>query len=174
MSRIAAVLLLAAVVAPAALHAQSASAPNAETCLPSSTLDELTKAIDEAVSGPAGKDRTCLRQLLLPEAGLAPLARTADGAVAPHILTVDEWIEAVRKRGNTAFFERQVKVESEIYGHMAHLWSTYEIRPTPDGKATVRGINSIQAVFDGQHWRVLEILWQAETPAEPVPEKYLP
>jgi len=80
----------------------------------------------------------------------------------------------VAKRGKAVFYERQVKVKSEVYGHMAHLWSTYDTRSTPDGKADVRGINSIQALYDGKRWRIVEILWQAETTAEPVPEKYLP
>jgi hypothetical protein len=44
----------------------------------------------------------------------------------------------------------------------------------PDGTSQVRGINSIQAVNDGTRWRVMEILWQAETPEEPVPARYLP
>jgi hypothetical protein len=80
----------------------------------------------------------------------------------------------VAKRGTAVFYERQVKVKTETYGHLAHLWSTYETRATPDGKAEVRGINSIQAFFDGKSWKVTSILWQAETPTEPVPEKYLP
>lgn len=130
--------------------------------------------MDEAVSGPADKDRTCLRQLLLPEARLIPVAVAADGSATPHILTVDGWIEAVRKRGHDEFYERQIKIKAETYGHIAHLWSTYEIRPTPDGKATVRGINSIQAVFDGKQWHILQVFWQAESPAQPLPEKYLP
>jgi hypothetical protein len=62
---------------------------------------------------------------------------------------------------------------------MAHLWSTYETRTTPDGKPPEgkvidRGINSIQAIFDGKQWHIIQILWQAQTPANPVPEKYLP
>ncbi|MGB8099938.1 MAG: hypothetical protein WCF17_22495 [Terracidiphilus sp.] len=65
-------------------------------------------------------------------------------------------------------------MKSEVYGHIAHLWSTYETRATPDGKAEVRGINSIQAVNDGTRWHVMEIVWQAETPTMPVPGKYLP
>ena len=105
---------------------------------------------------------------------MSPMAKAADGSYAPHTLTTDGWIEAVRKRGSTAFYEVQVKVSSDVYGHIAHLWSTYEIRPTPDGKAQVRGINSIEAVNDGTCWKVLEIQWQAETPAEPVPARYLP
>ena len=143
-------------------------------CPPTATLDQLIVALDNAVSGFADQDRTCLRDVMLPDARLMPVAKAADGNFAPRILTVDGWIDAVRKRGHTAFYEHQVKVATETYGHEAHLWSTYELRDTPDGKPEVRGINSIQAVFDGHRWRVISILWQAETPAEPIPEKYLP
>ena len=87
---------------------------------------------------------------------------------------LDDWITAMQRRGGTAMFEKQVKIRSETYGRMAHLWCTYEIRTSADGKATTRGINSIQAVFDGQGWRLVNVMWQAETPADPIPEKYLP
>lgn len=176
MRRFALFLALASSLLVPALYAQSEVKPQASlaACGPSATLDQLIRSMDEAVSGPADKDRTCLRQLLLPEARLIPVAVAADGTATPHILTVDGWIEAARKRGHDEFYERQVKIKSETYGHIAHLWSTYEIRPTPEGKATVRGINSIQAVFDGKQWHILQVLWQAETPAVPLPEKYLP
>jgi len=151
------------------VHAQATSA-----CPSTKTLDDLVKALDDAVSGPADKDRTCLRQVLLPDTRLIPVSKGKDGAIAPHILTVDDWITRVKARGHSEFYEVQVKYPSEVYGHIAHLWSTYEIRPTPDGKPEARGINSIQAVFDGNEWKVMQILWQAETPDEPVPQKYLP
>jgi hypothetical protein len=161
-----------------ALAAQTPSAPapdSASTCLPAATLEDIPKAIDAAVSGPAGKDRACMRDLLLPGARLAPVTKAEDGSFEPHILTLDGWTEAVKKRGDVVLYEHQVKVSSEVYGHVAHLWSTYELRlGKPDGKADVRGINSIQAVYDGKRWRILEILWQAESPDLPVPAKYLP
>jgi hypothetical protein len=175
MKRIAVLLVLAVSTIAPQLQAQTVAAPeSAPACLPTGTLGELVKALDDAVSGPADKDRACLRALLLPEARLSPITKAADGAIAPHTLTVDGWIEAVRKRGSAVFYERQVKVTSDVYGHIAHLWSTYEVRPTPDGKAQVRGINSIEAVNDSTRWRILEILWQAETSADPVPARYLP
>jgi hypothetical protein len=146
----------------------------AAACPSTATLDLLIKAVDDAVSGPANKDRTCFRALFLPDARLIPLKIETDGSATPRILDVDGWIAAVAKRGSAVFYERQVKVKSETYGHMAHLWSTYETRSTPDGKADVRGINSMQAVFDGKQWKLIEIVWQAETPTEKVPEKYLP
>ena len=177
MRRFAFSLALTALLLAPALHAQdtdSKAQPTAAACLPSTTLEELTKALDDAISGPADKDRTCLRQLLLPEARLTPIAKSPEGSFAPRILTVDDWINAVARRGSTPMFERQVKVRSETYGHFAHLWSTYEIRSTPDGAATVNGINSVQAVNDGTRWHVLSVLWEPDTTAGPVPEKYKP
>ena len=182
MKRIAVLLALAAAVLAPVLSAQLTEDRIVTTvpeCLPTATLDELVKAIDDAVTGPADKDRTCFRQVMMPDARLIALAHAADGTYSPRILTVDGWIDAVRKRGSQVFYERQVKVQTETYGHMAHLWSTYETRTTPDGKPPEgkvmdRGINSIQAVYDGKQWHVQQIVWQAETPADPVPAKYLP
>lgn len=111
-----------------------------------------------------------MRQLILPEARLIPVSATG----TMRVLTVEDWIAAVGKRGDGVFYEVQIKSPSESYGRIAQLWSTYEIRPTPDGKPEARGINSIQAVYDGQNWKVLEIVWQAETPQTLIPEKYLP
>jgi hypothetical protein len=168
------------------LHAQPPSAQTAPaaTCPSTATLDDLIKAIDAAVSGPASQDRTCFRALFLPDARLIPIRIAPDGTATPRILTVDDWISLVAKRGSAVLSEHQIKVKAETWDHMAHLWSTYETRVTPDGnpsngKATEgqsmdRGINSIQAIFDGKQWHIIEITWQAQTPANPVPEKYLP
>lgn len=169
--------IAAAVFATPAVQSQNNEAkPSnaAAACLPSATLEELTKALDDAVSGPGDKDRTCLRKLLLPEARLMPIRQEQDGSFGPRMLTVEDWISVVARRGSTPFYERQVKVISESYGHFAHLWSTYEIRDTPDGKATVMGVNSVQAVNDGKRWRVLSVLWEPDSTAGPMPEKYKP
>lgn len=111
---------------------------------------------------------------MLPEARLSPVGKQQDGSFGPHLLTVDGWIEAVARRGNEAFYERQIKIDRQEYGQIAHLWCAYEIRRTPDGSATVHGVNSIQAVFDGERWRVLAILWEAETTAGTATEKKRP
>ncbi len=172
-------LALFAVAAGAVAHAQApapatgVSTQVAAACLPSTTPEELIKALDDAISGPTGKDRTCLRGLLMPGATLNPIAKAADGSFAPHVLSVDAWIEGVQKRQGE-IFEHQVKIETQIYGHIAHMWSTYELRLAADAKPAIRGINSIQAVQDGKSWKVFEILWQAETPDQPVPANYLP
>jgi len=163
-----AAMLLAAVIAPIS-RAQTTT-----PCPSSSTLPDLIKAVDEAVSGPGNKDRTCMRQLFLPGARLIPLVKGQDGQWAPHVLTIDDWITRVAKRGSEAFYERQIKYSVDQFGHMAHLWSTFEIRETPNGKATARGINSMQAFYDGHAWKLIEIVWEDETPSEQLPGKYLP
>lgn len=166
--------LAALFVLPVIAQNAGPTAVSSPACLAATNLDELVKALDDAVSGPGNKDRTCLREVMLPQAHLSPMTKAADGTFAPRLLSVDDWISAVAKRGDQVFYEVQVKVKAETYGHFAHLWSTYEIRPTPDGKPEVTGINSIQAVSDGTHWRVLSVLWEPETTAGPVPERYRP
>lgn len=168
-------LVCTATLAPTAVAQDSRSSAQSAraACAPATTLDELTKALDDAIGGPADKDRSCLRGLMLAEARLTPIRETGEGTFAVRELTVDEWINAAAARGGE-FYVRQVKVRAESYGHFAHLWSTYEIRPTPDGKATVMGINSVQAVNDGKRWRVLSVLWEPDTTAGPIPQKYLP
>lgn len=175
MRRFPAILALAACAVVPTLRAQSANPPaTTAACPPTTTLDELIKAVDSAVSGPANKDRTCFRALFTTDARLIPIRIGVDGTATPRILTVQDWIDAVAKRGSAVFYEHQIKVQSESWARLAHLWSTYTTSETPDGKPIDRGINSIQAVYDGKQWHVIEIVWQAETAAEPVPQKYLP
>ncbi|HWE86910.1 MAG TPA: hypothetical protein VG267_18345 [Terracidiphilus sp.] len=156
----------------AQVNAPAAAAVTA--CPSTTTLDDLIKAIDAAVSGPGNQDRTCFRALFTADARLIPIRISADGTATPRILTVQDWIDAVAKRGSAIFYEHQIHVRSESWAHLAHLWSTYTTSETPDSKPIDRGINSIQAVYDGKQWHVIEIVWQAETPTESVPGKYLP
>lgn len=168
-------LALAAALAAPAFSAQDAQPASAIPACPSTaTLDQLITAIDAAVTGPADKDRTCFRALFLPDARLIPIRVAADGSAAPHTLTVQDWIDAVRKRGNTTLTEHQIKIRTESWAHLAHLWSTYTTTIGSADKIADRGINSIQAIYDGKQWHVIEIAWQAEKPEDPVPAKYLP
>jgi hypothetical protein len=165
-------LLIAACALLCSPFAQGQTA--AATCPSTKTLDDLIKALDDAVSGPGDKDRTCMRELIVSDGRLIPIGKAKDGSIAARILTIDDWIARVKARGSEPFYEHQVKYSSDVYGNLAHLWSTYEIRPTPDGKVEMRGINSIQAAFNGTEWKVVAVVWQAETADTPIPQKYLP
>jgi hypothetical protein len=111
---------------------------------------------------------------MMPDVRLVLITRGPNGTATTRTLTLHDWISAMQRRGSAPMFEHQVKTRTETYGAIAHLWSTYEIRATADGQAITRGINSVQTIFDGQQWRVVQVLWEAEAPTEPIPEKYLP
>jgi hypothetical protein len=173
MRRLSIFLVLAALAVPT-LRAQAPALEAAVACPSTATLDQLISAIDAAVSGPADKDRACFRALFLPDARLIPIRVSGDGKATPMILNVDGWINLVRKRGGMILTERQIKVSTETWAHLAHLWSTYTTSIGTDSKPADRGINSIQAIYDGKQWKIIEITWQAEKPSDPVPAKYLP
>lgn len=103
-------LMLAFLVSGA--FAQPSAAGSA--CPPSTTLDELTRALDDAVSGPRNKDRACLRDLMLPEARLTPIRKEQNGSFDPRILTLDDWINAVRSHAGAPFYEHQIKVNPKL------------------------------------------------------------
>jgi hypothetical protein len=177
MKRIAVLLALSAATLCPVVFAQAgtASAPTKVPCPSTRTLDELVTAIYANVSGPYDQDRTCFRDMFLPDARLSPISKAKDGpSYAARNLTVEDWISAVAKRAPGNFFEKGAVNKIEQYGSLAHIWSTYESRHEVNGAPFARGINSIQAVYDGTRWKVQAILWQAETPETPLPAKYLP
>jgi hypothetical protein len=178
MKRIAVLLALSAAALGTVVFAQAgaAPAPTKTSCPSTKTLDDLAIAIYANVSGPYDQDRTCFREMFLADARLSPISKAKDGpSYTARNLTVEDWISAVSKRGKGNFFEKGTANKVEQYGSLAHIWSTYESRhELNDAAPFARGINSIQAVYDGTRWKVQAILWQAETPDAPLPAKYLP
>ena len=72
------------------------------------------------------------------------------------------------------FFEKETARRTEQFGHIAHVFSTYEARHKAEDKSPfMRGINSFQLMNDGKRWWVVTIFWEAETPDNQIPEKYL-
>lgn len=146
------------------------------------SIDAIIAAAYDVISGPAGQARDWDRErsLFIPGARLIPTAKTAgemnqDGTIAPQVLDVDGYIERSRdylvKNG---FFEKEVARRTEQFGHIAHVWSTYESRHNPDEpEPFMRGINSIQLLYDDRRWWIVTIYWQHENPDNPIPEKYL-
>ena len=132
----------------------------------------IPAAIDAAITGPADKDRACMKALFIPEARLIVVSIGTDGAPSYTILTLDDWIARVKTRGHALLEEKQIKFHTQRFGNIVHLWSTYALNS--DGKQLARGINSIQAMKEKGGWRLLGIAWQAESPALPLPKEFLP
>jgi hypothetical protein len=163
--------LSAAILAGSLAGSAMAQAPGAVCTLPSEPTG-IPAAFDAAVSGPSGKDRACMKALLIPEVRITSVSLGAGGAPSYTVLTLDDWIARIKRRGHAVLEEKQLRIYLEQYGNIAHLWSSYALES--DGKPVERGVNSIQAIKEAGGWRVTGILVQAESSAAPLPKEYLP
>ena len=136
------------------------------------SIDSIMRATYDVISGPAGQKRDWnrMRSLFTSNARLMPLARTGlrSGSVEDYIATSGPMLE---QRG---FHEIELARKVEQYGDIAHVFSTYEARNSLGGPVIMRGINSFQLVRHGGRWWVVSIMWQQETPDNPIPAEYLP
>ena len=134
-------------------------------------------ALYDVISGPAAKKRDWdrFRSLFHEGARLVPTGKRPEGNVASRVLDPAGYIERsspiFEKQG---FFEKEVARRVERFGHVAHVFSTYEARhDASDAAPFLRGVNSIQLVNDGKRWWILTVLWEAESDELKLPERYL-
>ncbi|HLK18420.1 MAG TPA: hypothetical protein VKT81_05665 [Bryobacteraceae bacterium] len=138
------------------------------------SIDSVMKAVYEVISGPAGAPRDWARfKALFADGGRLIPVRTTKEGTAPAVMTPEDY----EKRGTaifekTAFYETEVSRRLETFGDIAHAFSTYESRHAPGEKPFARGINSFQLVKVNGAWKVMTIFWEAESPNNPIPEKY--
>lgn len=143
-----------------------------------SSIDAILEAVYEVISGDAGKKRDWdrFRSLFHKDARLVPTGKNpATNLISANALTPDDYVKRAEpffeKEG---FYEKEIARRTEIYGNIAHVFSTYVTYKTAaDTKPFMRGINSFQLLNDGKRWWILTIYWQAETPDNPIPKKYL-
>lgn len=142
------------------------------------SINSIIAALYNVISGPAGEVRNWnrMRTLFLPEAKMVATGVRPSGEIVKRVMTVEDYISqngpVLEKNG---FFETEIHRKQEVYGHIAHCFSTYEARKTAtDAQPFMRGINSIQLYHDGKRWWVLSIFWQSENKELPLPKEYLP
>ncbi|WP_260703054.1 hypothetical protein [Edaphobacter flagellatus] len=143
------------------------------------SIDAIVNALYAVISGPKGQARDWdrMRSLFLPDAHLIPSRADRNTHRADAVvLTIDGYIErASPTMAANGFFERGIHNTVQQFGNIAHVWSTYESRHNADDAMPfARGINSIQLLKSGSRYYVVEVLWDAETPATPIPAEYLP
>ena len=146
------------------------------------SIDAIIAAAYDVISGPLGAERDWDRErsLFLPEARLIPTSGKTGGTglggtLEPQFLDVEGYIDRSRRIfGQSGFYEKEVARRTEQFGRIAHVWSTYESRRNEsEAEPFMRGINSIQLFFDGERWWIVSIYWQHESPADPLPARYL-
>ena len=133
------------------------------------SLDAILKAIYDVISGPAGeRDWNRFRSLFVPEARLTSATRKDGGPV--RLLDVEGYARGAGGYFKThAFYESPIANRIQKFGNIAQVFSSYASRTAPNEKPFARGVNSIQLFYDGSRWWVLSILWDEESPANPLP-----
>jgi hypothetical protein len=150
--------------------------PDAMLASPDYTsIDGVVRALYENLSGPAGPrpwDR--VRALYADEARLMVVRRLTDGDVALDVFDLDAYAASRAPFfAANSFYETEVARRVERFGSLAHVFSTYESRREPDTAPFMRGINSIQLVWQRERWWVLSVLWQQEATDVRIPDRYL-
>lgn len=171
-------IILTIFVGLIAIHCAAAQTPKAADPADVSSLDAIMKAVYDVISGDAGKPRDWdrFRSLFATDGRLIPVRKDQKtGTFSLQKYTPDEYVQrASAFFAKEGFYERETAHRVEQYGHIAHVFSTYESRHAPTDKTPfARGINSFQLFYDGKRWWVVTIYWDAETPENPIPEKYL-
>lgn len=137
-------------------------------------LDELTQALYQSISFKKG-ERPDLQ-------GLARLfyegARLVDNnGELPQEFSVQKFIhvveEQIRTGSLTAFKEQEVAARTEVFGNIAHRFSTYEAYLN-EGEAEPFsiGINSIQFIKVEDSWYVYSMVWNDQQQDRLIPAKY--
>jgi len=142
------------------------------------SIDAIMKAVYDVISGDAGQKRDWdrFRSLFYKDARLIPTGKNpTTGVTSANALSPEDYIKRASPRmAQEGFFEREKARRVEIYGNIAHVFSTYEsFHSLSDKKPFIRGINSFQLFNDGTRWWIITIFWQGETTDLPIPKKYL-
>ena len=131
--------------------------------------EAIGAAVDEMyarISGPKGpRDWSRQERCFLPDARQVRTWVDEQGRPQKLGMSLDEY------QANTTpffaqndFYEIETSRRIDRFGNMAHVWSGYEARRSPDDSDVERrGINSIQLFKDADHgWRIIHMIWDNE------------
>jgi hypothetical protein len=140
----------------------------------SAELKELIAQFFEAVSFEEGQHPNYDRiYRLFIERGLL-IKNSAD---RPEISTVVEFIEPreaiVRSGELTQFHESELSEITEVFGNVAHRFSTYTKSGTMNGVLfEARGVITTQFIQTPEGWRISSMAWDDERAGLSVPDRY--
>ena len=131
--------------------------------------DAIGAVIDEMyamISGPAGpRDWSRQANCFLPDARQVRTWVDEQGRAQKLGMNLTEY------EANTSpffaendFYEVETSRRIDLFGNIAHVWSGYEARRSPDdSEVERRGINSIQLFRDPDAgWRIIHMIWDNE------------
>src|SRR5215470_1735991 len=142
-----------------------------------STIEGIVKASYETISGAVGVPRQWGRDRTLFASSVRYIAVGKDKAGAVKVSTsdyqeyLDESDDFLVKQG---FTEVELGRKIERFGNVATVLSSYEGKLASTGKVVTRGVNIFSLYFDGKRWWIQTMLWDEESPENPIPAELLP
>ena len=151
---------------PHLLAAAALAAAPAPTKADLAGIDAAIRGVYEVISGPPGQKRDFdrMRSLFAPGATMKAIGPKDlhGGSVEDYIARDKDILE------RDGFTERELGRRLQLWGGLATAWSSYDGR-TANGSFHERGINSFELVKIDGKWLIASILWQEETPDNPLP-----
>ncbi|WP_178988108.1 hypothetical protein [Winogradskyella schleiferi] len=142
------------------------------------TLDSTIATLYSVISGDKGEARNweLFKHLFRKDAKLIPTGKNKKGETTIRYMSPEDYIKTSGKwLVDNGFHEIEIKRETQTFGNISHVLSTYEsYKSKDDEEPFMRGINSIQLFNDGKRWWVINIYWMQESDKHPIPEVYLP
>ncbi len=118
------------------------------------------------ISGPAGpRDWSRQANCFLPEARQIRTWVDDDGRPAMKSMGLADYArDTTPFFAANAFYEVETERRIDLFGNIAHVWSRYEARRSPDAEDVERrGVNSIQLFRDPDRgWRIINMIWDNE------------
>ena len=142
------------------------------------TLDSTLETLYAVISGEKGQERDweLFKYLFHDDAKLIPSRKNSEGKVIARFMSVDDYINGSGKwLVENGFHEIEISRKVDTFGNITQVFSTYEAkRSKNDETPFMRGINSIQLLYDGNRWWIINIYWTQESPINLIPKQYLP
>lgn len=143
-----------------------------------SSVDSIILNLYGVISGEKGEERNweLFEYLFHPQAKLIPTRKNQEGITMGRFMTPGDYVDSSGKwLVENGFFEKEIHRETETFGGIAQVFSTYEsYHSEKEETPFMRGINSIQLMYDGERWWIMNVFWASETEDHPIPENYLP
>jgi hypothetical protein len=141
------------------------------------SIDSTIETLYSVISGDKGvaRDWNLFKYLFHKDAKLIPSGANRQGKISARFMSPEEYINTSGKwLFENGFHEKEIGRKTERFGNIVHVFSTYEsFRTKKDVKPFMRGINSIQLLFDGNRWWIINVYWMSENPKNKIPAKYL-
>ena len=141
-----------------------------------STIEGIVKASYETISGGVGVPRQWGRDRTLFAQSVRYISISKDkmGAVKVRTSDYQEYLnESDDFLVRQGFTEIELGRKIERFGNVATVLSSYEGRIQSTGKVVTRGVNIFSLYYDGKRWWIQTMLWDEESPENPIPSGLL-